>query len=764
MNEMNPNNAKTWVGPSGVPTSASYIIVGEQPGRVEVSVGKPFAGPAGSILDECLQSAEIARDECYITNTIKDLDRPLSYYFDSKMCEFKAPALPYLDVLSEELAACKAKIVIAVGGVALKALTGRSGITNWRGSIIESTLNNDKTVVPCFHPATVIPPKNVFTNKWLIIKDIAKAKGNKNGIVPNYGDIVKIYPSYKECLNIIDYFLSKRMHAFDIETYHGQISCISFADYNVAVSIPFIDGDGQYFSPEHELGIWRKIAQLLENKDIKSIAHNAVFDCSILFSLYGIKVRNIEDSMIAQSILNPDYSKGLAFAASIYTNIPYYKGVGKQWFKEGGPWQDLWHYNAMDSYACYCIYKKQIKELAATENLPAYQRQRNLVYPLVYMNQRGINIDPKEIASINKILKEQEKKINNEIKTMAGKAVNIDSPAQVRGFIYNSKKNYKVYVDRKTKKPTVNETALIRLARQGCEEANLILKAKKIKGTIGKLNKSMLTNGRIHPCYNPVGNRYGKITSSSDIYSKGVDLEKIEDSYWSALTVDEGYLGVAIEFYRLEENIISNYINSKDLDIYTDCKELFYGMGYKAFSLLKAIPEKDGKKLYDSFHNSYPKINTEYFPMIEEQVLSGRVLTNLTGRKQKFMGRFDNALLLEAYKYIPKSTANDIINDRGINHIYHHVARFRDIQLLGIANNKIFLQVSNEENDDILRCAEMLWSLKRELERPLTINGEEFTIPVILSIFHKFSQRTAVDMQHSEIYVMKDIERLLEEL
>src|SRR5438552_8798794 len=51
--------------------SAVAMFVGEQPGDQEDRAGKPFVGPAGRLLDEGLDEAEIPRDAVYVTNVVK---------------------------------------------------------------------------------------------------------------------------------------------------------------------------------------------------------------------------------------------------------------------------------------------------------------------------------------------------------------------------------------------------------------------------------------------------------------------------------------------------------------------------------------------------------------------------------------------------------------------------------------------------------------------------------------------------------------------
>jgi uracil-DNA glycosylase family 4 len=64
---------KTFVKPT-LNLDAPYVLIGEQPGHKEVRYGKPFVGPAGRCLDECLHKVGIPRSDCYLSNVVTDLD------------------------------------------------------------------------------------------------------------------------------------------------------------------------------------------------------------------------------------------------------------------------------------------------------------------------------------------------------------------------------------------------------------------------------------------------------------------------------------------------------------------------------------------------------------------------------------------------------------------------------------------------------------------------------------------------------------------
>jgi len=58
-------------GGSATKTKVSIMMIGEQPGDSEDREGRPFVGPAGRLLDQCLEEAGIDRRNVYLTNTVK---------------------------------------------------------------------------------------------------------------------------------------------------------------------------------------------------------------------------------------------------------------------------------------------------------------------------------------------------------------------------------------------------------------------------------------------------------------------------------------------------------------------------------------------------------------------------------------------------------------------------------------------------------------------------------------------------------------------
>jgi uracil-DNA glycosylase len=95
---------------------ARVFILGEAPGAHENGEGRPFVGPAGRILNQCLEMCGWTREDVFITNVVKY--RPLSN---------RTPFLPEVihaqDALRREWSIINPVLTIALGS------TARSGLS-----------------------------------------------------------------------------------------------------------------------------------------------------------------------------------------------------------------------------------------------------------------------------------------------------------------------------------------------------------------------------------------------------------------------------------------------------------------------------------------------------------------------------------------------------------------------------------------------------------------------------------------------------------
>jgi DNA polymerase len=158
------------------PRDARLMLVGEAPGDQEDLQGRPFVGPAGTVLDESLQDAGLARDGVYLTNAVKHF----AWEPRGKRRLHRRPLPAEVGAcngwLLAELATVRPRVVVALGATALGALTG------WKGSVKDARhemlhLPSGARVVATWHPAAILraPPDAAQRMRAELAGDLVRA-------------------------------------------------------------------------------------------------------------------------------------------------------------------------------------------------------------------------------------------------------------------------------------------------------------------------------------------------------------------------------------------------------------------------------------------------------------------------------------------------------------------------------------------------------------------------------------------------------------
>ncbi|MFO0969345.1 MAG: UdgX family uracil-DNA binding protein [Gemmataceae bacterium] len=134
---------------------ARMVLIGEVPGDREDIEGHPFVGPAGRLLDECLEEARVPRREVYVTNAVKHFKWEPS----GKRRLHKKPS-------SREIAACRPwleaefeviqpRSIVCLGATAAQAILGKTfRISRQRGVVIASEWS--VWTLATWHPSAIL--------------------------------------------------------------------------------------------------------------------------------------------------------------------------------------------------------------------------------------------------------------------------------------------------------------------------------------------------------------------------------------------------------------------------------------------------------------------------------------------------------------------------------------------------------------------------------------------------------------------------------
>jgi probable DNA metabolism protein len=137
------------------PREAKLMIVGEQPGDQEDLAGRPFVGPAGQVLNEALEEADIDREDVFITNAVKHFKHEPR----GKRRLHKTPVLSEINAcrwwLDQERRLVKPAVTLALGATASLGVLGRKvAVTQERGQPL--TMPDGSITMITVHPSCLL--------------------------------------------------------------------------------------------------------------------------------------------------------------------------------------------------------------------------------------------------------------------------------------------------------------------------------------------------------------------------------------------------------------------------------------------------------------------------------------------------------------------------------------------------------------------------------------------------------------------------------
>lgn len=744
--------------------SAKYVLVGARPGKDEVPLGRPFMGPSGQLLNKVLP---FPRHDCYITNVRKDYSATHSVPTLNEIHE----ALPSL---KEELSKTKANIIIALGGEALYALTGMSGIEKYRGSVLPSSLVPGRKVIGTYHPAACL---HTYQWSYILQRDLRRAiRESGFNDIRRRGRTFVINPSLDQAIDIIEKWGNPI--SVDIETFGNVPDCVGVGDSpDNATCFPFIGGN--YNANEMRV-LWRVLGKALEDRDI--IGQNIQFDITRL-ERFGFRLPRIYfDTMLAHHLLWPELGgaskradknagvdslagkHSLAFLTSMYTDEPYYKDEGGF----HGDFPRRWNYNCKDVSYTYECYEGLLKELKAHNQWDYYRDHiLALIRPVMGMQSRGFCID---FGSLNKTRNRMELEVEYlqlSLNQTLGFACNVKSPIDIRYLIQDILKLQITKRTKKTNKPAIDEDTIRTLAYNS-PHADIFQRILDIR------ERRTMLSGFLGLETDPEDGRY-KVnflihgTDSSRLSSraarKGPQLQNIPYAARSVFKAGQGNVLVQGDLAKADATYVAYDSQSTNLiDMLSDpTRNMYVEVGsdilgrqftkedleYKCFKssvhaahygmgphkwlivlrlagidindiLIRGItkPLKKAEYFLETYHAKNPSIRHRWQRGITEAVKKARTLHDSFDRIRIFLGRMDDYLFRKAFAYRPRSTVGGITN-RGLRLLHD-----QGYQIVNQVHDSIAIEIEQE------RETEGVLAVQKAMECPLDLHGRTMTIRV----------------------------------
>ena len=567
--------------PTG-PEKSTIAIVDDYCHTTDKNEGYILGGSWGNSINQSIQIAGLKPNSIYKTALCKKPIRapskkekkdPISFLQEQDKENFDN----YILQISEELDRVQPNVIVPIGETALRLLTeGVRGLTNYRGSMLPlsaairyktDNLHNVR-IIPTIHPTTIF--KSFKSSNWQVL-DFRRIKKYSNIREPIEEDFqVWVCRKVAHLYEFIKKNKGASYVTLDIETWNTFITCIGLCcDGKEGVCIPLLDKD----IPKKEVvQLVRLLAQWLPTQKI--VNQNILYDDTYM-TRFGIPLNVMDDTMNLQNTLYQDTPKDLGFLTSIWTEMVYFKGEGKEFNPKLHSLERLYFYNAKDCVSAWRIYEAQVKE-AKEDNLWEFHKKGpQRFYPLYKdMTLRGIRVDHFQRF---KLIKQYESEYIStwfSLCNYIGYDINPNSPIQVAILIYDimgCKKYWHTTPEGKkvlsTDEDTIQLLILNHLKKEpeGVKILKTLLLLRKLYRIIGYLNAFVHPDGRLHTIYKLHDNAGGRTSTSKEIGGETIDYRYVINSDG---TISRVALGLAFQtipkhgFEDLDGNLFGKDLRS----------------------------------------------------------------------------------------------------------------------------------------------------------------------------------------------------------
>lgn len=516
-----------------------------------------------------------------------------------------------------------------------------------------------------------------------LFDDVVEEPIVQNNLTPTFSNIKTVEHEYitinnaKAIETLIERLSSVVEFCFDTETtsldsFEAELVGIAFAvEPHKAFYVPFPKNQS-----EAKI-LAQKFKLVFENKSIKKIGQNIKFDLMVLKN-YDIDIAgDLFDTMIAHYLINPELRHGMDYMAEIllqYQTVHIEELIGQKG-KHQLNMRDV-EEEKITEYACedadITLQLKQKLEQQIIENHVEklfYEIEMPLVRVLAQMEMNGVLIDDFSLAQSSQTMTNELLKIEREIKRLANKDINVNSPKQIGELLFEHLKVVEKAKKTKTGQYVTDEETLEKLKGKHPIIVE-ILEYRSLKKLLSTYVDALPTlinkkTNKIHTSFNQTVTATGRLSSSNPNLQnipirdeKGKEIRK-------AFIADEGCTFLSADYSQVElrimahlsgdTNMIEAFRSNHDIhaataaniykvpieqvtaDMRRKAKTANFGIiyGISVFGLAERlnIPRSEAKDLIDGYFETFPMIKIYMENCINNAREKGFVET-IFGRKR----------------------------------------------------------------------------------------------------------------------------------
>ncbi|HTG95775.1 MAG TPA: DNA polymerase [Pyrinomonadaceae bacterium] len=388
------------------------LVVAEALGEYEEIDGLPLRpmAPAGSVFQKSLRWQGLDRSEFTLTNIVRC--RPPKNWLDGAPFEREAidHCRTYLDAVIKER---KPKCILALGGIALRELTGLSGekrtISHLRGFVLNSRY--DIPLVATYHPSFIVRGASHLLG--VVIRDVKLATRVAATGIPVEQVDYQLSPTPNEVRQWFNSLLPSDPISLDIETDMFEKDDVDFASNAKITQIQFSAKSGTAIVLPYISTYFDVIGEVLASANPKWTWNGRMFDVPILRAA-GFEVNGEHhDLMLAWRHLQPDFDAESRLM-SLQSCTSFYAPFFRPWKHESSI--DLPLYGAKDADSTFRCGSGLMSDLQKRGLWRGYYEHKfRLKDVLDDLGKRGLPVDAQGQAEFRLEVMTESEKLSSEL-------------------------------------------------------------------------------------------------------------------------------------------------------------------------------------------------------------------------------------------------------------------------------------------------------------------------------------------------------------
>ncbi len=436
------------------------------------------------------------------------------------------------------------------------------------------------------------------------------------------------------------------------------------------------------------------VKPLLEDSSITIVGQNLKYDGKIM-ARHGVDITqaNLEDTMVAHYLLEPDRPHGMDALAQAFLNyqcIPITDLLGKKGKNQKSmtdvPPAEVVNYACEDADITLQLAEILIPKLEEEGLAKLYRDvEMPLVSVLMKMELEGVTIDTAHLAQFSETLATELGSLQESIQNHAGTPFNVDSPKQLGEVLFEHLQIPAKVKKTKTGQYPTSEAVLSKLKGKHPIVGQVLeyRKLKKLRSTYVEPLPSLLhpETGRVHTTYMQVVAATGRLSSKDpNLQNIPIRTEQGREIRKAFIPRSNEYTLVAADYSQVElriaaamseeQGLIDAFQQGKDIHAATAAKVfgvtldevsreqrsqakavnfgILYGQGAFGLAETLGISRKEAKSIIDAYHNQFMGLE-EFTQTCVTQAREAGYAKTLLGRRRPLPDIHSNNAVVRAF-------------------------------------------------------------------------------------------------------------------